>query len=47
VIAGGVGEILLDAEVPFGGLDGGMTEGQLNLFERGVALVGELGEGAP
>ena len=26
VIAGGVGEVLLDAEVAFGGLDGGMAE---------------------
>src|ERR1035441_9319463 len=46
VIAGGVGEVLCDAEVAFGGLDGGVSQRNLDLFEGGVTLVGEFGEGA-
>lgn len=47
VIAGGVGEILLDAEVAFGGLDRGVVERELDLVELGAALVGEFRKGAP
>src|ERR1022692_905769 len=36
VIAGGVGEVLCDAEVAFGGLDGGVSQRNLDLFEGGV-----------
>src|ERR1035438_2411212 len=42
VVAGGVGEVLLDAEVAFGSLNGSMTQRNLDLFERGVAFVGEF-----
>lgn len=42
MIAGGVGEILGDPQIPFGGLDGGMAEGELDLFEWRVALMGQL-----
>jgi len=46
VIAGGVGEVLLDAEVPFSRLDGSVTERNLDLLEGGVTFVGEFGEGS-
>ena len=38
-------EVLADAQVAFGGLDGGVAEGELDLLERHPALVSELGEG--
>ena len=44
-VAGSVGKILPDAQVAFGGLDGGVAERELDLLEGGVAFVGELGEG--
>ena len=37
-----VGEVLLDAEIPLGRLNGSMTERNLDLLERGVTAVGEL-----
>ena len=40
-------EVLGEAEVALGGLDRGVAERELDLLERGAALVGELGEGAP
>ena len=40
-------EVLGEAQVALGGLDGGVAERELDLLERGLALVGELGEGAP
>ena len=46
-VAGGIGEGLADAEVTLRGEDGLVTEGQLNLFDGGMAAVGELGEGPP
>ena len=39
-------EVLLEAQVAFGSLDRGMPEADLDLLERGAALVGELGEGS-
>ena len=39
-------EVLGEAEVALGGLDRGVAERELDLLERGAALVGELGEGA-
>src|ERR1035441_9931636 len=46
VVAGGVGEVLFDAEVAFGRLNGSMSERNLDLFEGGVTFVGEFGKGA-
>ena len=40
-------EVLPKAQVALGGLDGGMAETDLDLFERRAAEVGELGEGSP
>ena len=40
-------QVLTKAQIPLGGLDGGMPQRNLDLLEWGVALVGELGEGAP
>ena len=45
-IAGGVVEVLTQAQVALGGLDGGVAERDLDLLERRAALVGELGEGS-
>lgn len=45
-VAGGVGEILADAEVAFGRQDGLVAERKLDLLKRRAAAVGELGEGA-
>jgi hypothetical protein len=45
VIAEGIVQIPAEAEVAFGGEDGGVAEGKLNLFERGASLVGEFGKG--
>jgi hypothetical protein len=42
----GLDEILFGAEVAFGGLDGGMTEEQLNLFQFPARLPAQLGAGA-
>ncbi len=40
-------EILPHAQIPFRRHDRGMPERQLDLLERGVTFVGQLGEGAP
>ena len=40
-------EVLAESQVALGGLDRGVAERELDLLERGAALVGELGEGAP
>ena len=40
-------EVLSEAQVALGGLDGGVAERELDLLERRPARVGELGEGAP
>ena len=45
MIAGGVDKVLLEAEISFGSLDGGMSQRKLDLLERGVALVREFGKG--
>jgi hypothetical protein len=42
VIAGRVGQILPDAEVPLRGLDGLVAEGNLDLLDRSFSFVGEL-----
>ena len=47
VIARRVGKILLDAEVPFGGLNRRMPERNLDLLESGMALVREFRKGSP
>ena len=39
-------EVLTQAQVALGGLDGGVAERDLDLLERRAALVGELGEGS-
>ena len=41
-----VEQVLLDAEVALGGLDGLVAEGELDLLDGDFALVGELGEGS-
>ena len=46
MIAGGVGEVLFETNIFFGGLNRGVAQGDLDLFEGGVAPVGEFGEGA-
>ena len=46
MIAGGVGEVLLNSEVAFGRLNGSMPQRNLDLLERGVTPVGESGEGS-
>jgi len=46
MVARRIGQILADAEIPFRGLDGCVTEGNLNLFECRAAAVRELGEAA-
>src|SRR5262249_15078651 len=46
-VARGVRQILPHTQVALGGLDAGVAETQLNLLKRGLALVGQLGEGAP
>ena len=38
-------EVLTEAQVALGGLDGGVAERNLDLLKRGLVLVGELGEG--
>jgi len=38
-------EVLLEAQVALGGLDGGVAQRDLDLLERRPAEVGELGEG--
>ena len=45
VIAGRVHQVLLEAEVAFGGLHRSVAERKLDLLKRGVAFVRELGEG--
>ena len=45
VVAELVGEILLDPEMPFGRLNRGVAERELDLIELGAALESELGEG--
>ena len=40
-------QVLFEAQVALGGLDGGMPQGNLDLLERRAAEVGELGEGSP
>ena len=47
VIAWRVLDILLDTQVPFGGQDRSVTQGKLNLFDSRLALVRQLGVGAP
>src|SRR5579863_3749345 len=47
MIAGRVGEVLLDSEVPFGRLDRRMAKRHLDLFQPCPSLVGQLGVGAP
>ena len=42
VIAGRVGQILPDAEVPFRGLDGLVAEGNLDLLDWSFSFVREL-----
>ena len=43
-IAVSVGQVLLDAEIPPGGLDAGVAEGQLEQIQPGAALHGQFGE---
>ena len=45
-VVGGVGEILPGAEVAFGGLDGGMAEQELDLFQVTAGGTAQLGTGA-
>ncbi len=45
-VAGRIVEILAHPEVAFGGEDGGVAEGELDLLQGGLAFVGEFGEGA-
>ncbi len=45
MVARRIGQVLLHAQVPFGGLDAGMAEGKLDLFQRRPPLVGQLGVG--
>ncbi len=40
-------EVLAHAQIAFGRLNRGVAQGQLDLLERRLALVSELGEGAP
>ena len=40
-------QVLLEAQVALGGLDGSLLQRDLDLIERSAAEVGELGEGAP
>jgi hypothetical protein len=47
VIAGRVYQVLTYSQVPLCGLDRGVSQAQLNLFERGMATMRELGERAP
>ena len=47
MIARGVGEVLFDAEVAFGGLNRSMSQRNLDLLERRMPLVRELGKGTP
>src|SRR5579863_6447639 len=46
MIAGRVGEVLLDAQVALGRLDRRMAKRHLDLFQPRPALVGQLGVGA-
>jgi hypothetical protein len=46
MITGSVGEVLGDAQVAFRGLNGGMSERELDLFQGHAAFVRQLGEGA-
>jgi hypothetical protein len=46
-IAGCVGQVLLDAQVAFGGADRGVAQAQLDLLQPGAALERQLGKGAP
>lgn len=41
----GHGEILFASEIPFGRLDGGVSEEKLDLFEVPAGLTAELGAG--
>ncbi len=45
-IVDGLNEVLLGAEVAFGGLDRGMAEQQLNLLEIAAGFAAEFGAGA-
>ena len=47
VVAGGVDQILFQPQIPLRGLHGGVPERKLDLLERGVALVRQLGERPP
>src|SRR5919108_343253 len=47
MIAGGIVEVLADSEVALRRQNRGMAERELNLFQGGPALVGQLGEGPP
>ena len=40
-------QVLLEAHVALGGLDRGVPQGDLDLLERRVPEVSELGKGAP
>ena len=45
-VIGGIGEVLAGAEVAFGGLNRGMAEQELDLFEFPAPAAAELGAGA-
>lgn len=40
-------QVLTQAQLALGGLEGGVAEGELDLFKWGLTVVGELGEAAP
>jgi hypothetical protein len=46
IVVDGLRQILAGAEVAFGGLDGGMAEQELDLFEVAAGEAAELGAGA-
>lgn len=45
-VVDGLNEILLGAEIAFGGLDGGVAEEQLNLLQFPARLAAQLGTGS-
>src|SRR5215213_6411038 len=47
VIARSIGEILLNSEIPFRGLNGRVSEGDLDLIELSAAFVSKLGISTP
>ena len=46
MIVDGLGEVLARAEIAFGGLDGGVAEQELDLFEVAAGQAAEFGAGA-